>query len=106
MLAVVLGAGLFGVGMVLYGYCPGTGTAAVATGGLHALVGAFGMMLGAMIYAYTFGWVSAAILPVWSLGKATLSSVSGIPSGWIFVVLIVAAFALFAAVERRSWVRG
>lgn len=106
MLAVVLGAGMFGIGMVLYGYCPGTGAAAVATGSLHALVGAFGMMLGAVIYAYTFGWVSSAILPVWSLGKATLSGVSGIPAGWIFVVLAVAATSLFAFVERRSSVRG
>lgn len=105
MLAVLLGAGMFGVGMVLYGYCPGTGAAAIATGSLHALVGAFGMMLGAMIYAYTFAWVSSAILPVWSLGKLTLSSVSGIPTGWIFVILIVAATALFAVVERRSSVR-
>src|SRR5450759_3836941 len=32
MLGVVLGAALFGVGMVLYGYCPGTGIAAIATG--------------------------------------------------------------------------
>jgi uncharacterized protein len=106
MLAVFLGAGMFGVGMVLYGYCPGTGAAAVATGSLHALAGAFGMLLGAMIYAYTFGWVTSAILPVWSLGKVTLSGISGIPAGWIFVILIVAAAALFAVVERRSAMRG
>ena len=105
MLAVVLGAGMFGVGMVLYGYCPGTATAAIATGSLHALVGAFGMMLGAMVYAYTFGWVTEAILPVWSIGKATLSSITGIPAGWIFLILIVAAIVLFAAVEKRFAVR-
>lgn len=106
MLAVILGAGLFGVGMVLYGYCPGTGIAAVATGNLHALVGAVGMLLGAMLYAYTFDWVRTAILPVWSLGKATLTSVSGIPAGWIFVGLIVTAIALFAIVEKRLPSRG
>ena len=39
MLGVALGATLFGVGMVLYGYCPGTGLAAMATGSLHAMVG-------------------------------------------------------------------
>ena len=31
LLAVGLGAAIFGVGMVLYGYCPGTGLAAIAT---------------------------------------------------------------------------
>ena len=32
LLGVGLGAALFGVGMALYGYCPGTGVAAIATG--------------------------------------------------------------------------
>lgn len=41
LLAVALGAALFGVGMVLYGYCPGTALGAIATGSVHALVGAF-----------------------------------------------------------------
>src|SRR5512145_1747615 len=43
LLGVGLGATLFGIGMVLYGYCPGTGLAAVATGSMHALSGVFGM---------------------------------------------------------------
>ena len=36
LLGVVLGAAIFGVGMVLYGYCPGTALAAAASGSLHA----------------------------------------------------------------------
>ena len=47
LLGVGLGAALFGIGMVLYGYCPGTGVAAIATGSLHALVGFVGMLGGA-----------------------------------------------------------
>lgn len=102
MLAVVLGAALFGVGMVLYGYCPGTGVAAIATGSLHALVGAAGMLVGAMIYAFQFDWVRAHILPVGALGRATLMSVTGIPAGWIYAAIAVAGIALFVAVERRA----
>ena len=36
VLGVSLGAAIFGVGMVLYGYCPGTGVAAVGQGSVHA----------------------------------------------------------------------
>ncbi|WP_454648759.1 hypothetical protein [Bradyrhizobium liaoningense] len=35
-LAVALGAALFGIGMVVYGYCPGTALGAIATGSVHA----------------------------------------------------------------------
>ena len=59
LLGVGLGAALFGVGMVVYGYCPGTGLAAIATGSVHALVGAFGMIVGAILYALSFDWVKA-----------------------------------------------
>ena len=54
MLAVILGALLFGIGMVIYGYCPGTGIAAVATGRLDALVGFLGMLVGGAAYALCY----------------------------------------------------
>jgi uncharacterized membrane protein YedE/YeeE len=49
--AVAVGAVLFGVGMALYGYCPGTGLAAIGTGSVHALIGAIGMIAGAIAFA-------------------------------------------------------
>ena len=44
LLAVAVGAVLFGIGMAIYGYCPGTGLAAIGTGSWHALAGAVGML--------------------------------------------------------------
>ncbi len=102
MLAVVLGATIFGIGMVLYGYCPGTAIAAVATGNVHALVGACGMVFGAILYAFSFDWLLAAILPVWGLGKVTLTTLTGIPALLIFGGLIAGAILLFWSVERRA----
>jgi uncharacterized membrane protein YedE/YeeE len=102
MLGTILGAAIFGVGMVLYGYCPGTGLAATATGKVHALVGAIGMLFGAMLYAVSFDWVSKNILTVWKLGKATLAGVTGLPPLILFLLLTAGAVALFVAVERSG----
>lgn len=102
LLGVGLGAALFGIGMVLYGYCPGTGVAAVATGSLHALVGFAGMLAGAVLYALSYPWVEAHIQPVAALGKIRLPEWSGIPDwGW-FALLGVIAGIVFWLLEKRS----
>ena len=102
MLATILGATIFGVGMVLYGYCPGTGLAAVGTGSVHALVGAVGMLAGAIAYAFSFAWVKEHILGVWSLGPETLSDVSGLPLVAILFGMAVAAVGLFGMLEASG----
>ena len=102
MLGVALGAALFGVGMVLYGYCPGTGVAAMATGSLHAAVGFVGMLVGGVLYALSFKWVEANIQTVAALGKVRLPDITGVPDwGW-FVILSAIAGVVFWLVETRS----
>jgi hypothetical protein len=102
MLGVVLGAGIFGVGMVTYGYCPGTGIAAVATGSVHALVGFAGMLAGGILYALSFSWVNEHILGVAALGKVRLPDVTGI-ADWIwFIILAAIAAIVFFAIERLT----
>ncbi len=102
MLGVVLGAALFGVGMVLYGYCPGTGVAALATGSLHALSGFIGMLFGGALYAFSFSWVETHIQKVAALGKVRLPEVTGIPDwGW-FAILCVISGVVFWLIETRA----
>ena len=101
LLAITLGSGLFGIGMVLYGYCPGTAVAAIGAGSIHALVGAFGMILGGILYALSFDWVSQAILPVWAMGKVQLPQLLGVSAPVIFAVLGMLAITLFVMIERR-----
>ena len=102
MLGTIIGAAIFGIGMVLYGYCPGTGIAAIGTGSIHALVGALGMIFGAILYAFSFEWVRANILSVGKLGKVTLPQLMHIPAWTIYGALIVIAIALFVWVEKRG----
>ena len=102
LLAISLGAAIFGVGMVLYGYCPGTALAAIGGGSLHALIGAGGMLVGGALYALSFDWVKANILPVGAMGKMQLPQLLGIGAPMIFAVLAVAAFLAFALIERYA----
>lgn len=99
---VILGGLLFGVGMALYGYCPGTGFAAMGTGNLHAAVGAVGMIAGAIAYAYAYDWLRGTVLAWWNLGRVTLADVTGIPMLAIYAGLVVFALAFFWWLEKRE----
>ena len=100
MLAVVTGAVLFGVGMVMYGYCPGTGVAAIATGRLDALAGFGGMLAGGVLYALSYDWVAAHILPVGNFGKKRLPDLASLPEWAWYSTLVVMATAVFVFVAR------
>lgn len=100
MLAVVTGAVLFGVGMVIYGYCPGTGVAAIATGRLDALAGFAGMLAGGVLYALTYDWVAAHILLVGDFGKKRLPDLASLPEWAWYAALVVMAAAVFVVVAR------
>ena len=100
MLAVVSGAVLFGIGMVIYGYCPGTGVAAIATGKLDALAGFAGMLTGGMLYALSYDWLAARVIPVGDLGKKRLPDLTGLPEWVWYAGLVAMAATVFLAVAR------
>lgn len=101
-LGVIVGAVLFGIGMVVYGYCPGTGVAAVGTGSLHALAGFAGMLIGGMAYALTFPWLKSEVLSVGDFGKLRLTDVLPLP-GWVLLgLLAVGALGLFRFLKSQS----
>lgn len=102
MLGVIIGSAIFGIGMVLYGYCPGTALAAIGTGSIHALVGSIGMVIGGIAYALTFDGFKDGLLKVWALGKVRLPDVTGISDPFWFGGLAVLAIILFVIIERHE----
>ncbi len=102
LLAALLGGAIFGIGMVLYGYCPGTAVAAIGSGSVHALVGAFGMVAGAIAYAFSFDWMKANVLSVWQLGKVTFVDLTGLSHLPLYALLAAVALTLFVAIERAE----
>lgn len=102
MLGVIIGSAIFGIGMVLYGYCPGTALAAIGTGSIHALVGSIGMLIGGIAYALTFDGFKDGLLKVWALGKVRLPDITGIADPVWFGGLAVLALILFVMIERHE----
>lgn len=102
LLAIALGAGIFGIGMVIYGYCPGTALAAIGGGSFHALVGAIGMLAGGIVYALSYDWIVSNILPVGAMGKVQLPQLLGVSAATLFAALAVAALVLFSLIERHA----
>ncbi len=102
VLGIVLGASIFGVGMTLYGYCPGTAIAAIATGSVHALVGLFGMLAGGVVYALSYSWLKTNILSVGDFGKIRLPDILPFSEWAIYGILGVGALVLFWILEKKK----
>jgi uncharacterized protein len=98
---VIIGGLLFGIGISIFGYCPGTGVAACGEGRRDAMVGVLGMVTGALIYVVAFPAFQGLAKAWGDWGKATLPQVLGM-SPWLFVgglVLMALVFRMLA--ERR-----
>lgn len=105
-LAMNAGGGLiFGVGMVLLGYCPGTALAAIGQGSRDAIVGVLGAFVGAAVYAEAYPAISRSIEPIAKYGKITFPEIIGV-SPWIVVgalaVVAVVVFVMIGKYEARS----
>jgi uncharacterized membrane protein YedE/YeeE len=101
LLGNALGGAIFGVGMAILGYCPGTGVAALGDGSRHVVPGLLGMLCGGALYAEAHPFLKSTVLGVADLGKVTLAD-TGLPHWWLIAGLAVAALVLFAALERRE----
>ncbi len=97
-----IGGIIFGVGMVLLGYCPGTALAAVGQGSRDALVGIAGALVGAAVYAEAYPAIARTLEPIGKLGKITFADATHASPWWFIAGLAVVAVALFSWLERRE----
>lgn len=99
LLANVLGGLIFGVGMAVLGYCPGTGVAALGDGSRHAWPGLLGMIVGAGIYAEVYPYIQDNLLKVADEGKVTFADITGISPWWFILGLVIIAGVIFFLLE-------
>jgi hypothetical protein len=102
---IVVGGICFGVGMAIFGYCPGTSVAACGEGRRDAMVGVVGLFLGAGLYVVLYPKLSE-LMNLWGdAGKITLPQWSG-TSPWLWVgslcLLAVGAFTFFGRPSVRA----
>jgi hypothetical protein len=108
---VVLGGLIFGAGMAILGYCPGTMIVSLGEGSLDAAAGLIGALLGGLVYTLAFPLVGSLLGP--DLGTFSLYSLTGSAPG-LFYPLVFLAGALFIAiaffihkiekVQDRTWI--
>lgn len=100
---VLLGGVCFGVGMAVFGYCPGTGVAACGEGRRDAMVGVLGMLAGALAFVVAYPALQPVIKGLGDMGKLTLPDVTG-TSPWLWVAGLagVGLAAVALLVSRRK----
>jgi len=108
---IVLGGLIFGSGMAILGYCPGTVMVSAGEGSLDAMVGILGGLAGGLVYTLVLPSISGLLGP--NLGSYSLFTAFGtdpflfyslmIPTGLIFIAI---AFVVhrFEKSSDRSWI--
>lgn len=103
--AMLLGAGFFGIGLAVIGYCPGTGMAGAGEGSRDAMIGVLGMVSGAGVLVVGFNHLEPVALALGDRGKLTIPMVLGVSPWPVIAALCVGvAVALWfiASCTRRT----
>ncbi len=96
----IVGGTIFGVGMVILGYCPGTAMAAIGDGSRHAIPGLIGGLVGASIYGHAHPWLAPHLTETVNLGKLSIDGTIGLSPWWVIAVLAAMAIVGFTLLER------
>lgn len=101
LLANLVGGLVFGVGMALAGYCPGTIVAEAGEGRLDAVgPGLLGLMVGAMVFGLLEPSIMPALTRTSALGHVTFSALLGVHPLLLALVVAEAVLIVFVLVER------
>jgi hypothetical protein len=98
--ATIPGGLLFGAGMALLGYCPGTNAGAVGQGALDALIGGVpGIIVGCVFYAIIYPRLEKDTLSFGKFGCATLPELFHTSAPRVMAGLWMAAVTLLFVLE-------
>lgn len=107
---VMIGGLIFGVGMAILGYCPGTMAISLGEGSIDALAGIVGGLAGGLVY--TLVLPDIAFLRGPDFGKISLFSMVGNHGVLFFVILIILSVIFIGAAfwlnkieksKKKSW---
>ncbi len=95
ILPQLLGGLLFGAGIAIMGYCPGTAAVAIGEGVLDGIPAIGGMITGSVVYAEFFHdrWKDT-FLKIGDLGRVTFADLLGV-NHWFIIVPLVLMLLMF-----------
>ncbi len=102
----LVGGLIFGVGMALAGFCPGTAAAGAGEGKLDYLVpGLLGFLTGAVIFGLTYSSFMPQIKAIGNYGNVVIPDLWHISPYLAILVFTIMALALFYLIDRMGWQR-
>ncbi len=107
---IVLGGLIFGMGMAILGYCPGTMAVSLGEGSLDALIGLLGGLTGGVVYTLLLPRLQPVLGP--NLGSLSLQSVLGNQVLFFILLAVLATIFIYLAfwlhkIDRnreRKWI--
>jgi uncharacterized membrane protein YedE/YeeE len=107
---IIIGGLIFGIGMAILGYCPGTLAISMGEGSVDAFIGIIGGLTGGVFYTLILPFIEPALGP--NLGAVSLNSLIG--NNVLFFIILIFAGALFIAIsfllhkydkeKSRNWI--
>lgn len=102
----LVGGLLFGVGMALSGYCPGTCAAGAGEGKVDYIVpGLLGFLVGAVIYGLTYQQVFPSISAIANYGNVVIPDLWNINPYLTVLLFGLMSLFLFYMIDRAGWQR-
>lgn len=88
---VIVGGLIFGVGIALGGYCPGTAVVGLGSGVGEGIAAVVGGLAGALAFIFAYPMLKPIFIEPANLGKVTIPSVlnfPALPTALVFAVLL------------------
>ncbi|MDP1544921.1 MAG: YeeE/YedE thiosulfate transporter family protein [Anaerolineales bacterium] len=102
----LVGGIVFGFGMALSGYCPGTAAAGAGEGKLDYLIpGLLGFLTGAVIYGLTYQQVFPKISAIANYGNAIIPDLWNVSPFLFILMFALMSLLLFYLIDRVGWQR-
>jgi uncharacterized protein len=102
----LVGGLIFGVGMALSGYCPGTCAAGAGEGKLDYIIPGFlGFLTGAVIYGLTYQQVFPAISAIANYGNVVIPDLWNLSPFLTVLLFALMSLLLFYMIDRVGWQR-
>ena len=91
---IAIGGLIFGIGMAILGYCPGTLAISLGEGSLDALIGIIGGLIGGLLYTILLPSIQPILGPNW--GSISVNSLLGGNSTLFYLVVFLIGIVFIA----------